>query len=432
MLKTVRSTIIVTLVALFPFSASIAAQDASGQFKHPAVEVVMKSAQYKASMAFLEKDHDRIVEQNIALQQIPAPLRQEEQKARAFAALLKEAGLSDVTIDEEGNVLGLRKGTSNSGEIVAFVSHLDTVFDRKVDLTIKREGTKLKAPGIIDDTRGLASILGIVRAMNAANVKTTKDVLFVGSVGEEGLGDLRGVKYLLNKGQYKERIKSFIAFDGNAPDQIANTAAGSKRYEVRFNGPGGHSFKAFGTVNPMYALANVISDLSKVQAPAGTTYSVGVIGGGTSVNSIPVEAWMLVDMRSSSATDLAALEKTFLQFPERAVAAENNTRSTKNGKITVDVKLVGDRPAGNTSKDQDLVKAALAASAAHGWNPRLAESSTDQNVPMSLGIPAITIASGIGDRNHSLDEYLDVEPKASLRSLGFALTTLLATTGIAK
>jgi tripeptide aminopeptidase len=420
----------VALAALLPLSVSVAAQEAS--FKHPAVEAVMQSAQYKASMALLEKDHARIVEQNIALQQIPAPFHEEAQKARAFAALLKEAGLSDVSIDEEGNVLGLRKGSSASGEVVAMVSHLDTVFDRTVDLTIKREGTKIKAPGIADDTRGLAVILGMVRAMDAAKIKTTKDVLFVGSVGEEGLGDLRGVKYLLNKGAYKGRIKSFIAFDGGAPEQIAATAAGSKRYEVRFKGPGGHSFKAFGAVNPMYSLGTVISDLSKVQVPAGTTYSVGVIGGGTTVNSIPVEAWMLVDMRSASVSDLGALEKTFLQFPERAAAAENATRSTKAGKITVDVKLVGDRPAGETSKDHELVKTALAASAAHGWKPRLIALSTDQNVPMSLGIPAITIASGTSDRSHSLDEYLDVEPKASLRSIGFALTTLLAAAGIAQ
>jgi tripeptide aminopeptidase len=426
-LKSVRK---VVLVALLPFSVSVAAQEAS--FKHPAVEAIMQSAQYKASMAFLEGDHERIVEQNIALQQIPAPFHEEAQKAHAFAALLKEAGMSDVSIDEEGNVLALRKGSSGSGEVVAMVSHIDTVFDRKVDLAIKREGTRIKAPGISDDTRGLAVILGMVRAMKAANITTTKDVLFVGSVGEEGLGDLRGVKYLLNKGKYRQRITSFIALDGGLPDQIAATGAGSKRYEVRFKGPGGHSFKAFGTVNPMYPLGTVISDLSKVQVPVGTTYSVGVIGGGTTVNSIPREAWMLVDMRSSSVSDLGLLEKTFLQFPERAAAAENATRSTKSGKITVDVKLVGDRPAGSTSTDQDLVKAALAASAAHGWKPRLVDLSTDQNAAMSLGIPAITIASGIADRSHSLDEYLDVEPKASLRSIGFALTTLLATAGMAK
>lgn len=419
----------VALVALLPLSTSLAAQEAS--FTQPAVDAVMHSSQYKASMSFLERDHARIVEQNIALQQIPAPFHEEEKKARAFAALLKEAGLSDVSIDEEGNVLGLRKGSAGGGDVVAMVSHLDTVFDKTVDLTIKREGTRIKAPGISDDTRGLAVILAMVRAMKAANIHTAKDVLFVASVGEEGLGDLRGVKYLLNKSKYKQRISAFIALDGQAPDQIADTAAGSKRYEVRFKGPGGHSFKAFGAVNPMYPLAAVMTDLSKVQVPAGTTYSVGVIGGGTTVNSIPLEAWMLVDMRSASVTDLAALEKSFLQFPERAAAAENAARSTKNGKITVDVKLVGDRPAGHTPKEHALVKTALAASAAHGWQPKLVSSSTDQNVAMSLGIPAITIASGVGDRSHSLDEYLDVEPAASLRSIGFALTTLLAAAGMA-
>ncbi|MGF7211306.1 acetylornithine deacetylase/succinyl-diaminopimelate desuccinylase-like protein [Skermanella aerolata] len=412
------------LTSLGAISSEASAQQAQ-QPKHPAVERVMASADYRQAMASFDSGHDRIVEENLKLQQIPAPLRQEQRKAEAFAGMLRAQGLADVSIDPEGNVLAVRKGTGN-GEMVAIVSHLDTVFDMDTDLTPKRDGTKINAPGIADNSRGLAAILAMTRAMDAAGIKHRHDILIVGSVGEEGLGDLRGVKYLLRQGQYKDQIKTFITFDGLYPDQVMNTAAGSKRYEVRYKGPGGHSYRAFGTVNPMYPLGAAMQGLAGIEVPKGTTHSVGVIGGGTSVNSIPTEAWMLVDMRSASPEDLGALEKRFLDIVSKAAEAENATRSTKSGSITAVTELVGDRPSGKTSEDQPIVGVAVAAVAAHGWTPKLVSASTDANVPISMGIPTVTIASGIGDRQHSLDEFLDVEKSGSVRQLGMALTTLLA------
>jgi tripeptide aminopeptidase len=387
----------------------------------------MSSPKYQQAIAHIERNHDRIVEENITLQQIPAPYREERRKAEAFAGMLTAHGLSDVGLDAEGNVTGIRKGTG--GDMVAIVAHLDTVFPLDTDLTVEREGTRIKAPGIADNSRGQAAMLAMIRAMDAAGIEHENDILFVGSVGEEGLGDLRGVKYLLGEGQYKDRIKTFITFDGTEPKEVMNEALGSKRYEVTFKGPGGHSYRAFGSVNPMYAMADAMMRLSRFQVPEGTTYSAGVVGGGTSVNSIPTEAWVQVDMRSASPSDLGALEQEFLKAVQEAVAAENKARSTKNGAITVDPKLVGDRPSGMISPDAPIVRIAMGSIAAHGWQPELVSRSTDANVPISLGIPTVTIASGLGDRTHSLDEFLDTEKSASVRQLGMALTTLLAAAG---
>lgn len=383
------------------------------------------------AMALLAADHDRIVDENIRLQQIPAPYRREAAKAAAFAAMLTEAGLDDVETDPEGNVLALRRGRGSNRGLVALVSHLDTVFGPATDLAVRREGTRIVGPGIADDTRGLAVQLGLVRALAAAGIETERDVLFVGSVGEEGLGDLRGVKYLLGEGRYRDRIETFVALDGSSPANLVTTAVGSRRCEVRFSGPGGHSYGAFGTVNPVYALARALAAFAETDVPDGSTCSVGLIGGGTSINAIPREAWCQVDLRSSSPDDLRALEARLETVLHEAVAHENAVRQTRTGAITLEILRVGDRPSGRMPDDHELVGIGRAAIAAGGWEPALTASSTDANVAISLGLPAITVASGIGGRAHSLDEYLDVEPEASLRQMGVALTVLLATAGFA-
>jgi tripeptide aminopeptidase len=214
---------------------------------------------------------------------------------------------------------------------------------------VKRDGTILRAPGIGDDTRGLAVVLGLVRAMEPARIETDSDILLVASVGEEGLGDLRGMKYLFLKSPYKDRIKTFIAMDGLTPQKIMTTALGSKRYRLSFTGPGGHSYHAFGLVNPMYAVGQFLVDFAKTEVPDLTTYNVGVIGGGTSVNSIPAEGSMEVDIRSVSPAEVAKIEARMQDLAEAAVEAENHARSTKSGKIELKVDLIGDRPPGSTS-----------------------------------------------------------------------------------
>lgn len=384
------------------------------------------SAGFRRAMACLEAEHDRIVEENVRLQQIPAPCRQEAEKGRAFAAMLAEAGLPEVATDPEGNVAALRRGRGSNLGAVALVSHLDTVFGPGTDLSVRRDGTRIVAPGIADDTRGLAVQLGLVRAMAAAGIETERDILFVGSVGEEGLGDLRGVKYLLGEGFWRDRIGTFIALDGSSPERLVTVAVGSRRYELRFRGPGGHSFGAFGTVNPVFALSRALAALSETTVPAGTTYSVGMIGGGTSINAIPREAWCQVDLRSSAPDDLADLEARLFAVLDEALAAENGARSTGDGAITLERRLVGDRPCGRTAEDSELVAVGRAAIAAAGLAPELVASSTDANVAIGMGIPAVTVASGIGGRAHSMDEYLDVDPGPSLRQMEIALAVLLA------
>ena len=330
--------------------------------------------------------------------------------------------------------MGLRRGVGN-GPLIVVAAHLDTVFPAGTDVTVRREGTRLFAPGIGDDTRSLSVLLAYMRAMDAAGIRTRSDILFVGDVGEEGLGDLRGVRHLFQDGKYKDRIKAFFTVDSPEMDSIVTGGVGSKRYRVTFRGPGGHSFGAFGIVNPMFALAHAMHEFARIQVPTSprTTFCASVTGGGTSVNAIPDEAWMEVDLRSEARVELAWLEARFLRVVDDAVEAENHARSTAQGKVTAELKVIGDRPAGQTGLDTDIVRLATAAITAHGFKPSHVASSTDANIPMSLGIPAIKIGSGgSGGRAHSLEEWIDVEPQASLQGMAAGLTAILALAGVAE
>ncbi len=416
---------------------ALAGPSAIAQNSNHAAEIqrILASPAFKAAEAVLDKEHGRIVEDGIKLTEIPAPPFKEEARAKAYEKMFKEVGLSDVKIDEEGNVLGIRKGTKSDGKFVVVSAHMDTVFPAGTDVKVKRQGTKLYAPGVGDDTMSLAVLLGYVRAMDAAKIKTRDDILFVGTVGEEGPGDLRGVRYLFTKGQYKDKIKSFFSVESAGIDRIVNGGVGSKRYRVTFSGPGGHSFSAFGLVNPMFALGQASTEFSRIQVPATpkTTYSIGLIGGGTSVNSIPLSGWMEVDMRSESVTELKRVEERMLKIVKDAADTENFARSTKEGKITVEAKLIGDRPAGNTDEKSDLVQFAKTAIEAGGYKVNYQWSSTDSNLPMSLGIPAITIgrmAPDKGGRSHSLDEWIDVEKEPMVKAMATSLSIILAVTGL--
>lgn len=394
------------------------------------VPKVMASPAYKAAVATLDREHDRIVQEIITLTEIPAPPFKEAARAKAYAEMLRTAGLAEVEIDAEGNAMGLWRGTGAAGRpLIVIAAHLDTVFPEDTNVKVRREGTKLYAPGIGDDTRSLAVLLAYVRAMKAANVKTDRDILFVGNVGEEGPGDLRGVRYLFTKGKYKDRINAFFSMDGTNGARLVNGGVGSKRYRVTFKGPGGHSYGAFGLVNPMTAMSHAVTELYKVQVPKDpkTTYAASVTGGGTSVNSIPHEVFMEFDMRSVSADELAKLEQRFLGIVKSAVDTENQARSTREGSISADPKVIGDRPAGTTAETTELVRVARQAIEANGLTPDLGASSTDANMPMSLGIPGITIGSGgSAGRAHSLDEWIDVDKPASLKGMQPGLTMLLA------
>jgi di/tripeptidase len=424
---------------MMPFTSRILASVlltalAVGQASSPdaAVKAVVESPKFKAAMAALDKDHDRLVAEIIQLTEIPAPPFKETARATAYLAMLKAHGLANVEQDAEGNVMGVRRGTGK-GPLIAIAAHLDTVFPEDTDVKVKRKGTRLEAPGIGDDTRSLAVLLALIRAMDAAGIQTQSDILFIGDVGEEGLGDLRGMKYLFNKGPYRGRIGMFISMDGSGDgSDITNGGVGSKRYRAAFKGPGGHSYGAFGLVSPAFAMGGAMQKLGRVQVPASpkTTFNVGVVGGGTSVNSIPFESWMEIDLRSESPAELEKLNETMIGLLNEAAAEENNARSTRQGPVTLDLKLVGDRPSGQTPLDSRIVQTAAAAVRAAGGKPTFSYGSTDSNVPISLGIPAITIDSGgTGGRAHALDEWIDVEKTASLKGMQIALVILLTVAG---
>ena len=410
----------------------IAAAPLVAQTPEARIRDLVAGAAFKQAVAFIETDQDRFVRELVSLTEIPAPPFKEAARAKAFLELLQQHGLSDVEMDGEGNVMGLRRGAGGTPGVLVVSAHLDTVFPEGTNVTVKREGTRLSAPGVGDDTRGLALVLALVRALDAGKFRTEYDVLFVGNVGEEGEGDLRGIKFLLQKGKYKDRIRQMLVIDGNDGNGITNGGVGSKRYRVAFKGPGGHSYGAFGLVNPAYAMAGAIARLSRVQVPSSpkTTYSIGVVRGGTSVNSIPFEVSMDVDIRSESCAELKKVDDRFQALLREAVAEENAARSTRQGAIEADPRVIGERPCGETPRTAPIVQAAAAAIAAFGQTPVYGVSSTDANIPMSLGIPAITIGrGGPGDRTHSLDEWTDVEPRANVVNVQRVLALILAVAG---
>lgn len=399
--------------------------------KVSAVEAIMAGPAFRKAQDYLAQDHDRIVREIITITETPAPTFKEQARAQTYLAMLREAGLSNVASDEVGNAIGVRKGTGG-GPVVVVSAHLDTVFPEGTDVRVKRDGTRLAAPGISDDSRGLAVLLAYARAMDAADIRTASDIVFLGTVGEEGAGNLRGVRYFFEAGPYKGRVKAFFSVDGIDPAEITNGGAGSIRYHVVFKGPGGHSFRAFGTVTPVAAMARAISGLYAVPVPADpkTTYAVGVVAGGTSVNSIPSDATMDVDLRSQDRAELERLDARFRTVVSEAVAEENRVRATQTGTVTADLELIGRRPTGVTAPESEIAQHMTAAAKLLGYTPRLETRATDANLPMSLGIPALGIgAGGTGGRNHSLDEYIDVEPLESVRGMSVGLAALLATAG---
>ena len=394
---------------------------------------IIASPAYAAAVAKMDADYDRTVEDIITLTEIESPPFGEAVRAAAYLEMLRAHGLEDVEQDGIGNVMGLRRGAGN-GPLIVVAAHLDTVFPAGTDVKVRREGTKLLAPGVGDDTRSLAVLLSFIRAMDAAGVRTNSDILFVGDVGEEGLGDLRGVRHLFHEGKYKDQIKAFFTVDGPDMENMATGGVGSKRYRIVCRGPGGHSFGAFGIVSPMNAVGQMICELARVQVPASpkTTYSASVISGGTSVNAIPNEVLLEVDLRSADPKQLARLEARFHAIVAAAVEGENHARSTAQGVITAEAVLIGDRPAGSTPLDSDIVKLSTAALNAHGFKPKHAASSTDANIPMALGIPAISICcGGSGGRAHSLEEWIDIDKAPALRGMSATLTAILAVAGVA-
>jgi len=367
---------------------------------------LMQDPAVKAALEAAKTNEPGIIEEQIRISEIPAPEFKEEKRAAALKQIFTDLGLKNVRIDKGGNVIGERPGLSPSPNVV-FAAHLDTVFPEGTNVKVTREGTVLKGPGIGDDGRGLAVIIAIAKALNQAKVQTPGTITFVADVGEEGLGDLRGMKQLFQD-TLKGKIDRFVSIDGTAFG-ITNVGVGSYRYRVTYKGPGGHSYGAFGLANPIHALGRAIAAISDFKVPQTpkTTFNVGRIGGGTSVNSIAFEAWMEMDMRSVDMESLKAEDANFLKAVNQALAQENERWGNK-GKLSVDIQRVGDRPAGNTPENSAIVQTAISVTTALGFTPRLGDGSTDANLPMSMHIPAITIGGGGGGSGaHSLNENFD-------------------------
>lgn len=395
------------LPVLLTLTASLVGSPLQAQDPVDDVTRVHNDATVQEAYRLIEELEPRTVADHITLNEIPAPPFMEEERARVYAEWLTQAGADSVWIDEEGNVIALRRGRTGE-RTVALGGHLDTVFPEGTDVTVEQRGDTLIAPGIGDDTRGLMVVLTVLRAMEEAGVETDDDLWFVGVVGEEGLGDLRGMKHLFRDGA--EPIHAWLEVDGGGMERIVNKGLGSVRYRVTFEGPGGHSWGAFGLANPAHAMGRGIryfQDVADTLTRSGprTSYNVGRMGGGTSVNSIPFESWMEVDMRSESPESLARIESVFLAVMERALEEENGLRRDGEA-LTVDLDKIGDRPSGELADDHPLVRKAVASTAAFGFEASLARSSTDSNVPIALGIPAVTIGrGGVGEHGHAPDEF---------------------------
>jgi tripeptide aminopeptidase len=392
----------------------LAAQTPAELIKDPAVKAAMEAAQ---------RNEPRTLDLQAHVCEIPAPPFHEEKRAQELKRLFEELHLKDVRIDATGNVIGVRPGKSAHPNLV-FSAHLDTVFPEGTDVHVTRTGDVMKGPGIGDDCRGLAVMLAVIRALDEGRVQTPGTITFVADVGEEGLGDLRGVKGLFNE-SLRGQIDKFISVDGTGLG-ITHIGVGSNRYKVVFKGPGGHSFGAFGMANPIQAMGRVIAKIDAIQVPAQpkTTFNVGRVGGGTSVNAIPYEAWMEVDMRSADAAALKELDNKFQAALKEGVN-EANARWHNKGAVAAYAELVGVRPPGQTPKESPIVQTALSVSRAMHIDEVLREGSTDSNVPMNLGIPAITISGGgVGTGAHSLNETF--EAKDSWRGTQRALLLAIA------
>jgi tripeptide aminopeptidase len=383
---------------------------------------LLKSAQIRRAYQFIDELQTELDDELVRICEIPAPPFKEEVRARFVSQRFREIGLSLVRSDEEGNVIAERPGLSPEPRIV-ISAHLDTVFPEQTDVRVRRVGARFHAPGISDNACGIASLLTLGRALAAGEIETEGPVYFVATVGEEGEGNLRGVRHLFSRDEFKE-VDAFVSLDGPGLERITHRALGSRRYRVTVGGPGGHSWGDFGIVNPVHALGRAIARFSSYPAPLAprTSYNVGVIEGGSSVNAIPASASMVVDMRSVSSDEIEKLEAHLRRVVEIAVREENSQRAMSGTSLTCAFEQAGDRPSGETPINSTIMRAAIECTRALGIEPRLDCSSTDSNIPISLGIPAITLGvGGVSGNCHSLTEWY--EPQG--RELGLKRLLLL-------
>ena len=389
----------------------------------------MSSPHVARALRYFETHADAITDEQIRICSVPASPFAEQERAEYLQQKFSDLGLTEVEIDEEGNCLGLIEGPSRS-PLMVVSAHLDTVFSKDTSFNVTRRDDKLFAPGIADDGCGLAALLALAHVIQSERIPLAGSILFVGTVGEEGEGNLRGVRHLFTKGRWASQIDAFLSFDGPGLDRITNKALGSRRYRVELTGPGGHSWGDFGLPNPVHALGRAVSRLAGYPAPKEprTTFNVGRVEGGTSVNAIPAQATMEVDLRSAVDAELQRLDAFFRRAMRDALDEENARRRAGDPLLKLKLDLIGERPTGETPSDSPLVRLAIEATRALGFEPRLDQSSTDSNLPISLGIPAITLgAGGTSGFSHTLDEWYS--PRNRELGLKRGLLVILGTVG---
>ena len=411
------TAVLASVVATFAMQA----QESPGR----AVSTLTQHPAVKAALAAAKANEPQTIETQIRLTEIAAPSFKEGARGEEVRRLFQQAGLRNVRTDKAGNVLGDRPGAALHPHVV-IAAHLDTVFPEGTNVKVRREGAVLYAPGIGDDSRGLALLVAIARVLNQANVQTPGSITFVADVGEEGLGDLSGIRAIFDD-TLKGTVDRFVTIDGYGMG-LSHTFIGSRRYRVTVKGPGGHSFADFGTPSPIGALGRAIDNIQELQVPADsqTTFSVGRIGGGTSVNSIPVDAWMEVDLRSADRSALAALDGQVQKALDAALAAEH-ARWHRPGVLKMTKELVGDRPVGAAPANSVVVEAAFAATRAVGATPAVSVSSSDANYPTSLRIPSVHIGGGgDGSGTHAPSESFDTTDSWRGTERALLLTIALA------
>lgn len=371
------------------------------------VDKLAKHPTIAAAFNALQSDNAWTLDQQASICEIPAPPFKEQARAAEFAKRFRALGVQNVRIDKEGNVIGEIRGV-RPGPTLMLAGHLDTVFPEGTDVRVKREGTKLSAPGIGDDCRGLAVVLTVARQVIAQKVPFAGTLLVVGNVGEEGPGNLRGMRAIFG-GPMRDSIDMFISVDGTGFG-VTNGGVGSNRYRVHYKGPGGHSYGAFGMPNPMHAMGRAIAKIADLEASTKpkVTFNVGIVTGGTSVNSIPFEASMDVDLRSETSAALAEIDARLQKALREAVTEEKARWPQSKAALTLQIDTIGLRPAGTTPDTTFIVRTSLAAARTMNVYAPLTISSTDANVPMNLKIPAVTLdGGGLGRGAHSLDESYD-------------------------
>jgi tripeptide aminopeptidase len=399
----------------------------------PGAQGISADPRVAAALELLKNAADATTQEQIRITEIPAPPFHEELRAAYLKKLLAAAGLS-VEIDPTGNVIGKMAGL-NTNDIVLMTAHLDTVFPAGTDVTVHRDGSRLMAPGISDNGTGLASLVAVARAMHEAKIHTQRSIWFVADVGEEGEGNLRGMRALMDA--HGSRFKSVIALDGSAVDYVATAAIASRRVEIVITGAGGHSWSDFGAPNPINALARAIAKFVETQVPDNprTTFNIGDIEGGTSVNSIPASASMKVDLRSEEESELPILERELRADVQAGVDQEmaaSKARGMAAGRapLSISVNVLGVRPGGQLPQDSPLLAAVYDADGVLGNRSRAERSSTDANLPLSVGIPAISIGGGGSSAGaHTTAEWYD--PTGRELGLQRVLLILTSSAGLA-